>query len=55
MEAAHEFDIALEEMEAVTQVAKLNGEQHMLANSIQQELDEISDGHHPRSKAYFWR
>ena len=53
MEAAPEFDIALEEMEAVIQMAKLNSEQRMLVDSILQDLDEIRDGHPPRNRAYF--
>ena len=45
------YTVALEEMEAVTQVAKLNGEQRTL---VLQDLDEIRERHPPlRSRAYF--
>ena len=48
-----EFDITLEETGAVTKMAKLNDEQCMLIDNVLQDLDEIRDGHPPRSLAYF--
>jgi primosomal protein N' len=53
MEATPDFDIAHEEMEAITQMAKLNDEQRMLVDGVIQDLDEIRNGNAARSRTYF--